>query len=77
MEGRCETHALQADTIDVRRLHEGMAADAELVEAQIVDQDDQDIRFAPVCHSASPAARRAPKHTPDSLVGPVQENLIR
>jgi hypothetical protein len=46
MEGRGEHRAFVADPVDVRRLHEGMAADAQLVELQVVDQHDQNIRFA-------------------------------
>ena len=41
----CEHRAFVADAVDVRRLHVGMAADPQLVEPQIVDQDDEEIRL--------------------------------
>jgi hypothetical protein len=45
MEGPLEERAFARDTVDVRRLHVRMAAGAEFVEAQVVDQDDQKIGF--------------------------------
>src|SRR6516162_5386109 len=49
-----EHRPFMADTVDVRCLHIGMAADPQLVEPQIVDQDDQEIRFAACRHVPSP-----------------------
>ena len=43
MEGALEQRALAGEPVDVRRLHVGMAAGAELVEAQVVHQDDQEV----------------------------------
>src|SRR5689334_13131627 len=48
-----EHRAFVADAVDMRRLQEGMAADAQLVEPQIVDQYDQEIRFAAWRHVPS------------------------
>ena len=60
------------DAVDVRRLHVGMAADAELVEPEIVDQDDDQVGFRRhgslpwQCLSrvaaASPDPRSVPSH---------------
>ena len=45
VERALEERALGGDAVDVRRLHVGMAARAELVEAQVVYQDDEEIWF--------------------------------
>ena len=50
VEGRREHRAFMADAVDVRRLHVGMAADTQFVEPEIVDQHDQEIRFAASRH---------------------------
>ena len=57
MERLGEHRALVADAVDVRRLHVGMAADAELVEPEVVDQDDDEIGLALACHDAFPTPR--------------------
>jgi hypothetical protein len=54
VEGRREHRALMADAVDMRRLHEGMAADPQLVEPEIVDQNDDEIRLLPACHDDFP-----------------------
>ena len=53
-----EHRAFVADAVDVGRLHVGMAADAQLVEPEIVDQDDQEIRFAASRHVPLPSVAR-------------------
>ena len=57
VERRGEHRAFVADAVDVRRLHVGMAADAQLVEPEIVDQDDQEIGFALSCQDGFPPLR--------------------
>jgi hypothetical protein len=61
VERRGEHRALVADAIDMRRLHVGMAADPQLVEPEVVDQDDQEVGFALLCHDEIPALESA-KH---------------
>ena len=41
-----EERALAGDAVGVRCLHVGMAARPELVEAEVVDQDDENVRSA-------------------------------
>jgi hypothetical protein len=43
MEGVGEARALARDAVDVRRLHVRMTGGAGLVEAQVVDQDDDEV----------------------------------
>jgi hypothetical protein len=45
MEGPLEQRTLERQPIDVRRLHVWVAARAELVVAQVVDQDDEEVRL--------------------------------
>ena len=45
MEGTFEQHALMREAIDMRRLHVGVAAGAEFVVTQIIDQDHQQVRL--------------------------------
>jgi hypothetical protein len=66
MERALEQRPFLRETIHVRRDHERMAAGAEFVVAQVVDQDDQEVGLA-VGHDVSLAvrtrrslARRAP-----------------
>jgi hypothetical protein len=63
MEGGIEHRAFVADPVDVRRLHVGMAANPQLVEPEIVDQNDQEIGFALLLGHHFPRARRVPERT--------------
>src|SRR5687768_5330746 len=45
VEGIRETRALGGEAVDVRRLHVRMPGGAGLVEAQVVDEDDNQIRL--------------------------------
>ena len=56
MERRREHRALATDPVDVRRLHIGVTADAQLIEPQVVDQHDQEIGFTLLCHHLFPLA---------------------
>jgi len=38
------------DAIDVRRLHVRMPSGAEFIEAEVVDQDDEEVRLAGHAH---------------------------
>jgi len=40
-----EQRAFMRDAVDVRCLHVGMAAGAEFVKTQVIDQDHQDVRL--------------------------------
>ena len=58
VEGRREHRALVADAVDMRRLHVGMAADPQLVEPEVVDQNDDEVRLL------LPATMMFPQSTP-------------
>ncbi len=43
-EGVEEAHALTCEAVDVRRLGEGVPGDADLVPAEVIDEDEDDVR---------------------------------
>ena len=63
VEGLREHRALMADAVDMRRLHIGMAADPQLVEPEIVDQNDDEVRLLPACHDEVPPKHPAYRNT--------------
>ncbi|MNC89976.1 hypothetical protein D3C83_60030 [compost metagenome] len=60
MKRAIEQRALVGNAVDVRGLHVRMSARAEFVEPQVIDQDDEQIRFSrhTISHIAIAAIRR-------------------